>query len=184
MLLMLLRQIKKTSTAHPLSPNNRWASAEKVLEVPCRLMNANLRLIIAYWNIYVKSLYLFEHESLTGIRTWRIFLFLFQCISINLCAETRANNGTQPPFTLNHKNRIQATRPKIQRSLNNSYATTLISSRASQSAIPDCYLSVPGKDLILFNTYFKVSEKLNCDCREDRLCAKPINRSIAWAGHR
>ena len=184
MLLMLLRQIKKTSTAHQLFADNRWASAEKVLGVPCRLMNANLRLIIAYWNIYVKSLYLFDRKSLTGIRTWRIFLFLFQCISINLCAETRANNGTQTLFTLNHKNRIQATRPKIQRSLNNSYAITLISSRASQSDILDCYLSVPGKDLILFNTYFKVSEKLNCDCREDRLCAKPINRSIAWAGHR
>ena len=164
MLLMLLRQIKKTSTAHPLSPNNRWASAEKVLEVPYRIMNANLRLIIAYWNIYVKSLYLFEHESLTGIRTWRIFLFLFQCI-VSTCV-LKQEQITEPTlFTLNHKNRIQATRPKIQRSLNNSYAITLISSRASQSAIPDCYLSVPGKDLILFNTYFKVSEKLNCDCR-------------------
>ena len=114
------------------------------------------------------------------------YFFVFVSVHkyINLCAETRANNGTQTLFTLNHKNRIQATRPKIQRSLNNSYAITLISSRASQSDILDCYLSVPGKDLILFNTYFKVSEKLNCDCREDRLCAKPINRSIAWAGHR
>jgi len=96
------------------------------------------------------------------------YFFVFVSVHkyINLCAETRANNGTQTLFTLNHKNRIQATRPKIQRSLNNSYAITLISSRASQQLFRfRCYLSVPGKDLILFNTYFKVSEKLNCDCR-------------------
>ena len=166
MLLMRFQTIKKDIHSPPVVCRQPMGIRRKGIAVPYRLMNANLRLIIAYWNIYVKSLYLFDRKSLTGIRTWRIFLFLFQCISINLCAETRANNGTQTLFTLNHKNRIQATRPKIQRSLNNSYAITLISSRASQQLFRfRCYLSVPGKDLILFNTYFKVSEKLNCDCR-------------------
>ena len=100
MLLMLLRQIKKTSTAHQLFADNRWASAEKVLGVPYRLMNANLRLIIAYWNIYVKSLYLFDRKSLTGIRTWRIFLFLFQCISILTCVLKQEQITEPKPYLL------------------------------------------------------------------------------------
>ena len=35
-------KIKKTSTAHPLSANNRWASAGRYLQNTSRLMNAVL----------------------------------------------------------------------------------------------------------------------------------------------
>ena len=71
--LMRFQTIKKTSTAHQLSPQ-LTGIRRKGMTVPCRLMNANLRLIIAYWNIYVKPLYLFECESL-----WVFGLGIFCC---------------------------------------------------------------------------------------------------------
>ena len=53
-------KIKRTSTAHPLFADNRWTSAGRYLADTSRLMNAVLRLIIAYSVDYVKSEYLHE----------------------------------------------------------------------------------------------------------------------------
>ena len=53
-----------TSTAHLLSPNNRWASAGRYLRNTSRLMNAILWAIIAYFGDYVKSEYLHECETI------------------------------------------------------------------------------------------------------------------------
>ena len=108
------------------------------------------------------------------------FLFAFISDHRQLRSDIRANNKIRiTTLYLLLQNRIQATRPKIQRLLNNSYAITLSQPSEPIRFSSDCYLSVPGKDLLLFNTQIKVSEKLNCDCREDRLCAKLINRCIA-----
>ena len=118
-------KIKKTSTAHQLLIGNRWAFAEKVYWVPYRLMDANLRLIIAYWNIYVKSLCLFECESFTGIRAWHIFCF---CASIqNQTVCWHKSNDSQPLDLLLSKLNT-SNKTKIQRFLNNSYTHTGVGS--------------------------------------------------------
>ena len=73
--LMRFQTIKKTSTAHQLSPQ-LTGIRRKGMTVPCRLMNANLRLIIAYWNIYVKSLYLFEHGNQLSLKENKQYVIL------------------------------------------------------------------------------------------------------------
>ena len=75
-----------------------------------------------------------------------------------------------------------------KRFLNNSYTHTGVGScraitsdvfrneQANQSTVyptSDCYLSVPGKDLFLFNTQIKVSEKLNIESRETLFVQDP-----------
>ena len=77
MLLMRFQTIKdnkKDIHSPPVVAKQPMGIRRKGMTVPCRLMNANLRLIIAYWNIYVKSLYLFECESL-----WVFGLGIFCC---------------------------------------------------------------------------------------------------------
>ena len=92
---------------------------------------------------------------------------------IKLSADIRAK--TSNPFDLLLSKLNTSHKTKIQRLLNNSYTHTGVGSccaitsdafRNEQANQNDCYLSVPGKDLFLFNTQIKVSEKLNIESRE------------------
>ena len=143
------------------------------------------RPIIAYFMDYVKSEYLFERETRKVLRLGIFFVFV-RADRIKLSADIRAK--TSNPFDLLLSKLNTSNKTKIQRFLNNSYTHTGVGScraitsdvfrneQANQSTVyptSDCYLSVPGKDLFLFNTQIKVSEKLNIQSRETLFVQDP-----------
>ena len=108
------------------------------------------------------------------------YFFVFvRADQIELSADIRAKT-TNPDLLLPKLNISNKT--KIQRFLNNSCTHTSVGScraitsdvfRNEQANQNDCYLSVPGKDLFLFNTQIKVSEKLNIESRETLFVQDP-----------
>ena len=119
-----------------------------------------------------------------------IFFVFVRAYRTKLCADIRvitANNYSQQLNLLLSKLNT-SNKTKIHRFLNNSYTHTGVGScraitsdvfrneQANQSTVyqtSDCYLSVPGKDLFLFNTQIKVSEKLNIESRETLFVQDP-----------
>ena len=142
-------------------------------------------LIIAYFRDYVKSEYLFERETRKVLRLGIFFVFVRAYRTQTVC--WHKSNDSQPLDLLLSKLNT-SNKTKIQRFLNNSYTHTGVGScraitsdvfrneQANQSTVyqtSDCYLSVPGKDLFLFNTQIKVSEKLNIESRETLFVQDP-----------